>query len=75
MAAVTRAVAVGCGLAPLPCFSAESEPGLRRLTDEVIGSRDILLVVHPDLSKVGRVRKTMDFLIEVFTRDVKLWAG
>lgn len=34
-----------------------------------------LLVVHPDLVRVARVRATMDFLLELFHRDAALWSG
>lgn len=73
-AAVDAAV-VGFGLVFLPCFVAARTPALRRLTPRVVGSRDILLVVHPDLARVGRVRATMDFLVELYARDGALWSG
>ncbi len=75
VAAVFDATLVGLGLAPLPCFMADPAPGLVRVTPEIVGSRDIMLVVHPDLAKVARVRATMDFLIELFARDAELWSG
>ena len=73
-AAVDAAVAGG-GVVALPCFTVDHDPRLTRLTPQVIGARDINLVVHPDLAKVGRVRTTMDFLIETFVRDASLWSG
>jgi DNA-binding transcriptional LysR family regulator len=75
IAAAATAAAFGMGLVPLPCFVASSTPALVRLTPEVIGRRDILLVAHPDLVKVARVRATMDFLMELFARDRTLWSG
>ena len=72
---VARAAVEGIGIAPLPCFAAAQESGLLRLTPELIGERDILVVVHPDLVQVARVRATMDFLIELFHRDAALWSG
>lgn len=73
-AAVAGAVA-GAGLGLLPCFMADVAPGLQRVTPTTIGTRDISLVVHPDLARVGRVRATMDFLIQAFLRDEALWSG
>jgi len=75
LTAVYSAARVGLGLAPLPCFDADADPALERLTADLIGSRDILLVVHPDLARVARVRATMDFLIELFARDAERWIG
>jgi DNA-binding transcriptional LysR family regulator len=75
LAAVAHAAAAGIGIAPLPCFVASSEPALVRLTPELIGQRDILLVIHPDLVRVARVRATVDFLLEVFRRDAARWSG
>jgi DNA-binding transcriptional LysR family regulator len=75
IAAVARAAAEGIGIAPLPCFAAAQEPGLVRITPRLIGERDILVVVHPDLVRVARVRATLDFLIELFHRDAALWSG
>lgn len=75
IAAVASAAAVGLGVAPLPCFAAEREPALVRLTTKVIASRRIVLAVHPDLAKVARVRATMEFLLEIFERDAAYWSG
>lgn len=65
----------GLGIAVVPCFLAEGEPGMVRLTDELLGSRDIVLVVHPDLARVARVRVVMDFIAERFTRDARILSG
>lgn len=75
IAAVARAAVEGVGIAPLPCFAASQEPGLVRITPRLIGERDIVVVVHPDLVSVARVRATLDFLIELFHRDAALWSG
>lgn len=65
----------GLGIAVVPCFLAEREPDMLRLTSEVLGSRDIFLVAHPDLARVARVRVVMDFLIDRFSRDAELLSG
>ena len=74
VAAINAAIC-GMGIGAVPCFLADSEPRLRRLTPRVLGSRDIFLVVHPDLARVARVRAVMDFVIELFARDTVLWSG
>lgn len=75
LAAIANAAAVGFGLALLPCFVAQHVPGLVRMTPHVVDTRDILLVVHPDLARAARVRVTLDFLVELLTRDAALWRG
>ena len=74
-ATVTSAVVAGLGIAPLPCIVGNREPNLVRLSPEILGACSITLVVHPDLSPVARIRKTMDFLVEAFERDAALWSG
>ena len=65
----------GLGIAVVPCFLAEREDAIVRLTPQVLGSRDVVLVVHPDLARVTRVRVVMDFLIERMTRDAGVLSG
>jgi DNA-binding transcriptional LysR family regulator len=74
IAAINAAIC-GMGIGAVPCFLAETEPHLRRLTPRVLGGRDIYLVVHPDLARVARVRAVMDFVTELFARDATLWSG
>lgn len=65
----------GLGIAIVPCFLAEGEETMVRLTPDLLGSRPIVLVVHPDLARVARVRVVMDFFIERFTRDAGILSG
>ena len=74
VAALNAAVA-GVGLAVLPCIIGDVEPALRRVMPDILGAREVWLVVHPDLAKVARVRVVMDFLVALFERDRDLWAG
>lgn len=73
--AACDAASFGNGLVPLPCFVGDPAPGLQRLTPEVIGFREITLVVHPDLARVARVRAAMDFIIETWLADAAVWSG
>jgi DNA-binding transcriptional LysR family regulator len=70
-----NAAIVGLGLTVLPCFLGDDEPSLARVTDRVLGTRDVFLVVHPDLAKVGRVRAVMDFVTSTFEAEAALWKG
>jgi DNA-binding transcriptional LysR family regulator len=62
------------GIAALPCFMADSEPALRRVSD-VIDRNDCWLVVHPDLRQLARVRAVMDVLDEVIAANAKAFRG
>jgi DNA-binding transcriptional LysR family regulator len=62
---VLNATVIGMGLAVLPCFLAEAEPTLRRLAPEILGSREIWLVFHPDVARIARVRRVIDFITEI----------
>lgn len=73
--AAFNAATFGVGIAVLPCFIADQEPRLQRLTPRVLGARDVFLVVHPDLARVARVRAVMDFVIDAFAKDALLWSG
>lgn len=73
--AVLNAAIFGMGLTVLPCFMGDTEPALQRLTPRLLGTRDVSLVVHPDLARVARVRAVMDFIIETFERDAAAWSG
>jgi DNA-binding transcriptional LysR family regulator len=70
-----NAVILGLGVSVLPCFMADPEPTLERLAPQVLGGRDIFVVVHPDMARVARVRAVMDFVVESFERDAALWSG
>ena len=62
---LTAAVAAGIGIGPLPCFEADSDPSLRRLSGPhpEIGA-DLWMLTHPDLRHAGRVRAFMDHFAE-----------
>jgi len=48
-----------------PCRLAEAEPTLERIFPEVLGSRELWLVFHPDVARVARVRLIIDFAAEI----------
>jgi DNA-binding transcriptional LysR family regulator len=59
------AVAAGLGIGPLPCFSADANPVLRRLSGPhpELGA-DLWLLTHPDLRHAARVRVFMEHVAE-----------
>jgi len=65
----------GLGITVVPCFLAEGEPTMVRLTPDVLGTRDVFLVVHPGLTRVARVRVVMEFLVDCFARDTRILSG
>ena len=72
---VSSAAAEGLGLAVLPCWLAEPDPRLQRLSATNVTSGSVYLVAHPEVAKIARVRTVMDFLIDVVQRDRALLAG
>src|SRR5262249_20005058 len=69
LAAATNATLVGMGPSVLPGLLVEPKAQLRRLTPEVPGTRELHLLVHPDLARVARVRTVLDFLVEILQRE------
>ena len=64
-----EAAKAGIGIAALPRFFGDSDPGLRRLeTGGKALSRDIWLAVHKDLRRAPLVRATLDFLAGCFDK-------
>ncbi|MBE7247640.1 MAG: LysR family transcriptional regulator [Actinomycetospora chiangmaiensis] len=59
------AVAAGLGVGPLPCFAADANPALRRLTGPhpELGA-DLWVLTHPDLRHAARVRVFMEHFAE-----------
>jgi DNA-binding transcriptional LysR family regulator len=66
----------GAGLAVLPCYIGDAEPGLRRIgtvLKEV--TADQWLLVHRDLRALPRVRAVMTALIQLFHEQRAVLAG
>lgn len=63
--AILQAVKAGLGRSLLPIAIAGREPGLKRLDKGAPAlSRELWLLVHPELRKLVRIRTVMDWLIE-----------
>jgi DNA-binding transcriptional LysR family regulator len=61
--ALAAAARAGMGIAPLPCFLADPDPGLARIHPPLPEMASVLwLMTHPDLRRVARVRALLDFM-------------
>ena len=67
----------GLGVAVLPCYIADRDPGLRRVLPELLsdGTPDLWVLYHPDVRSVSRVRLFVDFITKVITSDLDLFEG
>ncbi len=70
LASLIAAARAGIGLAAIPDLMVEDDPALVRLDVGPTPSRDLWLVVHPDLRRSASVRVVMDHLVEI-TRDLR----
>ena len=72
-----EAVKAGMGIAVLPCFLADTVPGLKRL--ELITSKDfcgdLWILRHEDLRATARVRVFVDFMLEALEGHRDLLEG
>jgi DNA-binding transcriptional LysR family regulator len=69
------AARAGAGVAGLPCFLGDHDPGLVRIGEDLPAfKRNIWLVVHKDLRKSPPIRAVMDFVAGLITghRDLSL---
>ncbi len=73
--ALVSAVEAGAGLGMMPCFLAEARPHLVRLFDDLIETRAISLVFRPDVGRIARMRRVIDFLRTTLRADRVLLSG
>ncbi len=66
----------GVGLAAIPCFLGDKDPGLTRVItfDDKVAS-DIWLLTHPDLRHSPKIRAVLDFMFDEIRLDEKLFEG
>ena len=69
------AATAGWGVAPLPCFVAQTRPSLVRALDENIWSAEVWLAVHPELERTARVRAVMDLVTELVEGQREMLRG
>ena len=76
LATIHEAARAGLGVAALPRFLADDDPMLTEIeTAEPPVSREIWLLVHPDLRRSPRVRAVMDALVSIVERDRAVLEG
>jgi len=73
--ALAAAARSGIGLALLPCFLADGDPGLRRLASATPTGHEIWLLVHGDLRRTPRVKAVIDWVDQLFGRAAPRLAG
>ena len=70
------AVAAGLGLARMPCFEGDSEPGIRRIDEPLTPSTwGVWILSHVDLRSTARVRVSREFLTEISLEKQSLILG
>jgi DNA-binding transcriptional LysR family regulator len=74
-AALIDATVAGAGLALLPCFLAEEEPALRRLTPDVLTSHPIWMVYRRELRIAQPVREVINFVVAVIRTNAERIRG
>jgi DNA-binding transcriptional LysR family regulator len=70
--ALLAAARASAGLAMLPRYLGDAEPGLRRVDLPDPPCEDVWLTVHRDLRQTPRVRALLDFLADELARDPSL---
>jgi len=72
-----NAVKAGIGLAVLPCFLGDPEPGLVRVLHESVPelARELWIITHVDLRRTARVRAFFELVGEGLWRDRILFEG
>ena len=74
-AALVDAAVSGAGLALLPCFLAEEEPALRRLTPDVLTTHPIWMVYRREVRIAQPVREVINFVLEVIRTNAERIRG
>ena len=65
---VLTAVAEGLGKSILPCLIADRVEGLRRCGGpDAAWSRELWLLVHPDMRRLARIDRTVDWIVDTLT--------
>lgn len=73
---LVHAVAGGIAHGLLPCFVADADPRLVRLSGpEPVLSRESWMLIHPDARPLARVAAMADWLVERFGEEAERFAG
>ena len=74
-ASLVAAAVAGAGLALLPCFLAEAEPTLKRLTPDVLIKHSVSLAYRREVRLVEPVRVVIRFVIDVMRKHADFMKG
>ena len=69
LADMIAAAGSGIGLAVLPRIVADLEPGLQRLSEEVLGEQPFFVVYRREIAQFGPVQQVIRFLTEVMRTE------
>ncbi len=73
---VRSACAQGLGLAVLPCFLGDTEPGLSRMGDPIpMCDSELWLLSHPELRDTVRVKALRQWLLKALSAQADVLAG
>jgi DNA-binding transcriptional LysR family regulator len=70
-----QAAVDGAGLTLLPCFLADHDPRLKRLTPEVLATPALSLVYRREARQSKSIKIAIDFVVEVMRRNAARFAG
>jgi DNA-binding transcriptional LysR family regulator len=74
--ALQAAARTGLGVAALPCYLGDPDPGLRRVHPPLEAMEvSLWLLTHPDLQRVARIRTVLDLLARHFAERRALIEG
>ena len=71
LADMTAAAVAGIGLAILPTIIADREPGLRRLTRDVLGEQTFFIVYRREIAQAKPVQQVIRFLTDVMREETR----
>lgn len=74
-ASLVAAAVAGAGLALLPCFLAEAEPTLKRLTPGVLTKHPVWLVYRREHRQAECVRVVIGFVVDLLRKHAELLKG
>jgi DNA-binding transcriptional LysR family regulator len=72
---LVAAAAAGLGLAVLPCFAADREPRLRRLTSEILGRHNLSIVYRREVLLSKPVQTVVRFIASVLRTHARVMRG
>jgi DNA-binding transcriptional LysR family regulator len=77
IAAMQSMVRHSLGIAILPCYTADPDPGLRRMLPKLLseGTPDLWILHHSDVRSVSRVILFAEYIADVITADLDLFEG